>query len=181
MGERNIILTTRLHGYAATWLRDYVTTWLRGYVATWLRGYATTRLRGYAATRLCDYVTMRLCDYTAMRLCGYVTMWLCGYVTILQSDKVYYVNFCRAEDFADVIQMPGVNLTGSIIICRYGLIFRGNKVCLVYSIKALIPTSPCPLKYSQLSALSILRDDSRAIAILGEARSGARCSGCHSV
>lgn len=34
------------------------------------------------------------------------------------------MNYCTAEDFAAIAT---VNLTGCIVICRYGEIYRGNK------------------------------------------------------
>lgn len=43
------------------------------------------------------------------------------------SDQIYYANYCNKEDFEYLIQ-NGLNLTDQIVLCRYGLSFRGNKV-----------------------------------------------------
>lgn len=48
-----------------------------------------------------------------------------------QSRKLYYVNYCRMEDFQFMESVIDRNeLIDSIVICRYGKIFRGNKVCV---------------------------------------------------
>ncbi|CAF1218661.1 unnamed protein product [Didymodactylos carnosus] len=46
-----------------------------------------------------------------------------------ESKKLYYVNYCTSEDFQmlDAI-MDIADLVGSIIICRFGRIYRGNKL-----------------------------------------------------
>ncbi|KAM6945939.1 N-acetylated-alpha-linked acidic dipeptidase 2 [Aplochiton taeniatus] len=44
-----------------------------------------------------------------------------------QGDLVY-VNYGRTEDFFQLERDMGVNVTGKIVIVRYGKIFRGNKV-----------------------------------------------------
>lgn len=45
------------------------------------------------------------------------------------SRKLYYVNYCRMDDFRFLETVMDKNdLIGSIVICRYGKIFRGNKV-----------------------------------------------------
>ncbi|KAJ7180363.1 Zn-dependent exopeptidase, partial [Mycena crocata] len=41
--------------------------------------------------------------------------------------KLIYANYGRKEDYDDLVE-KGVNLTGAIVICRYGGIFRGLKV-----------------------------------------------------
>ncbi|KAJ6538539.1 Zn-dependent exopeptidase [Mycena vulgaris] len=41
--------------------------------------------------------------------------------------KLIYANYGRKEDFEALVE-KGVNLTGTIVICRYGGIFRGLKV-----------------------------------------------------
>lgn len=38
------------------------------------------------------------------------------------------MNYCRVEDFEYLVKNRNENLTDSIVICRYGKIFRGNKV-----------------------------------------------------
>uniref|UniRef100_A0A8C9XYX5 Glutamate carboxypeptidase 2 n=1 Tax=Sander lucioperca TaxID=283035 RepID=A0A8C9XYX5_SANLU len=45
----------------------------------------------------------------------------------LQGDLVY-VNYGRTEDFFQLEREMGINVTGKIVIVRYGKIFRGNKV-----------------------------------------------------
>uniref|UniRef100_A0A146XG42 Glutamate carboxypeptidase 2 n=1 Tax=Fundulus heteroclitus TaxID=8078 RepID=A0A146XG42_FUNHE len=44
-----------------------------------------------------------------------------------QGDLVY-VNYGRTEDFFQLEREMGINVTGKIVIARYGKIFRGNKV-----------------------------------------------------
>ncbi|XP_061684486.1 N-acetylated-alpha-linked acidic dipeptidase 2 isoform X2 [Syngnathoides biaculeatus] len=44
-----------------------------------------------------------------------------------QGDLVY-VNYGRTEDFFQLERRMGINVTGKIVIVRYGKIFRGNKV-----------------------------------------------------
>uniref|UniRef100_A0A8C6KQ60 glutamate carboxypeptidase II n=1 Tax=Nothobranchius furzeri TaxID=105023 RepID=A0A8C6KQ60_NOTFU len=44
-----------------------------------------------------------------------------------QGDLVY-VNYGRTEDFFQLEREMGINVTGKIVIVRYGKIFRGNKV-----------------------------------------------------
>lgn len=39
-----------------------------------------------------------------------------------------YVNYGRTEDFVQLQREMGINVTGKIVIVRYGKIFRGNKV-----------------------------------------------------
>ncbi len=47
----------------------------------------------------------------------------------VQSQRLYYVNYCTMEDFRYIETIIDRNeLSGSIVICRYGKIFRGNKV-----------------------------------------------------
>ncbi|KAJ7228374.1 hypothetical protein GGX14DRAFT_692427 [Mycena pura] len=41
--------------------------------------------------------------------------------------KLVYANYCRKEDYDELVEND-VNLTGAIVICRYGAIFRGLKV-----------------------------------------------------
>ncbi len=55
------------------------------------------------------------------------------------SDKVYYANYGTLEDF-EYMKEKGFDLTGSVVICRYGKIFRGNKVKLAaeYGAKAVL-------------------------------------------
>lgn len=44
-----------------------------------------------------------------------------------------YVNYGRTEDFFQLEREMGINVTGKIVIARYGKIFRGNKVWKVSS------------------------------------------------
>uniref|UniRef100_A0AAX7U0Q6 Glutamate carboxypeptidase 2 n=1 Tax=Astatotilapia calliptera TaxID=8154 RepID=A0AAX7U0Q6_ASTCA len=44
-----------------------------------------------------------------------------------EGDLVY-VNYGRTEDFSQLQREMGINVTGKIVIVRYGKIFRGNKV-----------------------------------------------------
>lgn len=45
----------------------------------------------------------------------------------LQGELVY-VNYGHTEDFFQLEKEMGINVTGKIVIVRYGKIFRGNKV-----------------------------------------------------
>lgn len=49
----------------------------------------------------------------------------------MQADLVY-VNYGRTEDFFKLEREMGINCTGKIVIARYGKIFRGNKVNVVF-------------------------------------------------
>uniref|UniRef100_A0A8C6WRZ5 Glutamate carboxypeptidase 2 n=1 Tax=Neogobius melanostomus TaxID=47308 RepID=A0A8C6WRZ5_9GOBI len=42
--------------------------------------------------------------------------------------ELVYVNYGRTEDFYQLEKQMGINVTGKIVIVRYGKIFRGNKV-----------------------------------------------------
>ncbi len=47
----------------------------------------------------------------------------------VQSHKLYYINYCTMDDFRFFESIMDKNeLIDSIVICRYGKIFRGNKV-----------------------------------------------------
>lgn len=50
----------------------------------------------------------------------------------MQADLLY-VNYGRTEDFFKLEREMGINCTGKIVIARYGKIFRGNKVRVVFS------------------------------------------------
>ena len=39
-----------------------------------------------------------------------------------------YVNYGRVEDFRWLAQNTDINITGKIVLARYGKIFRGDKV-----------------------------------------------------
>ncbi|CAF3463867.1 unnamed protein product [Rotaria sp. Silwood1] len=48
---------------------------------------------------------------------------------IVQSRKLFYINYCTIEDFQFMETVIDKNeLNGSIVICRFGKIFRGNKI-----------------------------------------------------
>ena len=44
------------------------------------------------------------------------------------SGLLVFVNYGTVEDFVDLKQISGLDLTGKVALCRYGKIFRGNKV-----------------------------------------------------
>ncbi|CAF1243707.1 unnamed protein product [Rotaria sordida] len=47
----------------------------------------------------------------------------------VQSRKLFYINYCTTDDFQFIETIIDKNdLNGSIIICRFGKIFRGNKI-----------------------------------------------------
>ncbi|CAL4079772.1 unnamed protein product [Meganyctiphanes norvegica] len=50
-----------------------------------------------------------------------------GTVTTTPGEGVIYVNYARVEDYEELDKM-GVNISGHIVICRYGKIYRGNKI-----------------------------------------------------
>ena len=64
------------------------------------------------------------------------------------NSTLHYVNYGRKKDFMDLVK-KGINVTGSICIARYGLIFRGDKVKFAeqYNCSALIMYTD-PLDYS---------------------------------
>lgn len=39
-----------------------------------------------------------------------------------------YVNYGRVEDYATLENHTSINVTGKIVLARYGKIFRGDKV-----------------------------------------------------
>lgn len=45
----------------------------------------------------------------------------------VNSDEIYFVNYCRDIDFDELVKI-NINVTGKIVLCKYGKIFRGNKV-----------------------------------------------------
>ena len=44
-----------------------------------------------------------------------------------------YVNYGRVEDYATLENVTSINVTGKIVLARYGKIFRGDKVKMVVS------------------------------------------------
>lgn len=69
----------------------------------------------------------------------------------VETDAVYYVNHCDVNDF-EVLVNNSINVKDSIVLCRYGGIFRGNKVKngQIYGAKAVIifddPIRAAPLE-----------------------------------
>ena len=57
----------------------------------------------------------------------------------VRSEKLFYVNYCTYEDFQWIETVINKNeLNGSIVICRYGRIFRGNKVNIQLSDRSVM-------------------------------------------
>lgn len=46
----------------------------------------------------------------------------------IETEKLYYVNYGLESDFLWLMNNRSINLTGSVVIARYGKAFRGNKV-----------------------------------------------------
>uniref|UniRef100_A0A3P9DEY8 Glutamate carboxypeptidase 2 n=1 Tax=Maylandia zebra TaxID=106582 RepID=A0A3P9DEY8_9CICH len=61
--------------------------------------------------------------YSAFSAKGQPLLLLC-----FSSGDLVYVNYGRTEDFSQLQREMGINVTGKIVIVRYGKIFRGNKV-----------------------------------------------------
>ncbi|CAM4941141.1 unnamed protein product [Rotaria socialis] len=73
----------------------------------------------------------------------------------VQSQKLFYVNYCTTDDFQFIETVIDKNeLIGAIVICRYGKIFRGNKIgnAEKYGIVGVILYSD-PLNYAPNSTL----------------------------
>lgn len=51
------------------------------------------------------------------------------------TGDMLYVNYCTREDFEELVRM-GIEITGHLVICRYGGIFRGTKVTIAASYNA---------------------------------------------
>lgn len=51
----------------------------------------------------------------------------------VESDTVFYVNYGLEEDFHWLTEVKKYNLTGAIVIARYGKVFRANKVSPIIS------------------------------------------------
>ena len=47
----------------------------------------------------------------------------------VNKDVIYFANYCTEDDFEHLKEL-GYDVRGKIVICRYGRIFRGNKVNL---------------------------------------------------
>uniref|UniRef100_A0AAZ3SVN2 Aminopeptidase NAALADL1 n=1 Tax=Oncorhynchus tshawytscha TaxID=74940 RepID=A0AAZ3SVN2_ONCTS len=63
-----------------------------------------------------------------------------------------YVNYGRTEDFFQLEREMGINVTGKIVIVRYGNVFRGNKMVIV------TPLPLCPLLADRYVILGGHRD-----------------------
>lgn len=46
----------------------------------------------------------------------------------VESSEIYYVNNCDLKDFLFITNNSSINLTDKIVLCKYGGLFRGNKV-----------------------------------------------------
>jgi hypothetical protein len=53
---------------------------------------------------------------------------LIRFVTL--KDEIIYSNFCLEDDFEELKQL-NIHVKDKIVICKYGKIFRGNKVQIV--------------------------------------------------
>lgn len=51
-----------------------------------------------------------------------------GTLSPFPQGELVYVNYGSTEDFFQLQRQMNVNVTGKIVIVRYGKIFRGNKV-----------------------------------------------------
>jgi len=50
--------------------------------------------------------------------------------------NMIYVNYCTREDFKKLVGDMKINVSGYIVMCRYGKIFRGSKVAIAASYNA---------------------------------------------
>ena len=48
---------------------------------------------------------------------------------IIFQNELIYVNYGRVDDYR-YLEKINVNVSGKIVIARYGKIFRGDKVCI---------------------------------------------------
>ena len=46
----------------------------------------------------------------------------------VESSEIYYVNNCDLKDFLFIKNNASIDLTDKIVLCKYGGLFRGNKV-----------------------------------------------------
>ena len=44
---------------------------------------------------------------------------------------MYYVNYCNVDDFEELKKLK-IEIKGKIVMCKYGMTFRGNKVFTIY-------------------------------------------------
>ncbi|KAJ3590311.1 hypothetical protein NHX12_008264 [Muraenolepis orangiensis] len=77
-----------------------------------------------------------------------------GYEGVADIGELVYVNYGRTEDFFQMERQMGINVTGKIVMVRYGKIFRGNKVknAMLAGAKGIILFSD-PADYSAVGVL----------------------------
>lgn len=46
----------------------------------------------------------------------------------VESSEIYYANNCDLKDFLFIKNNASIDLTDKIVLCKYGGLFRGNKV-----------------------------------------------------
>lgn len=61
-------------------------------------------------------------------------------VIYLLKSELYYVNYCSDSDFKLFMKQTGMSLKDKICLCKYGHVFRGNKVSTAqkYGARAVI-------------------------------------------
>ena len=47
---------------------------------------------------------------------------------IVFQGELVYVNYGRVEDYHTIENLTSLNVSGKIVLCRYGKIFRGDQV-----------------------------------------------------
>jgi hypothetical protein len=50
--------------------------------------------------------------------------------SLIHQNELIYVNYGRVDDYR-YLEKINVNVSGKIVIARYGKIFRGDKVCYI--------------------------------------------------
>jgi len=61
----------------------------------------------------------------------FVRLWLDLYCCVLLQSELIYVNYGRVEDYRHLDTL-NINVSGKIVLARYGKIFRGDKVRTLY-------------------------------------------------
>ena len=51
-------------------------------------------------------------------------------IYIFVQGELVYVNYGRVEDYLILENLTAINVTGKIVLVRYGKIFRGDKVIM---------------------------------------------------
>lgn len=64
-----------------------------------------------------------------------------GPYLILQGDLIY-VNYGRVEDYDVLMNTTGLNVSGKIVLCRYGKIYRGDQVRKILKVIAIMVCMP---------------------------------------